>query len=237
MPELSAMQWFIYGGIIALALLAWYQRAVTLAGAATGVFVAAGLYYSAGHTGLVLLAVFFVSGTLVTRYRGKEKQKFSSGTPEKNGRNATQVLANSGAALLCALGLLVVPEQKDAWILGMGAAFAAATADTWSSELGMIWGKRMFRPFGNSNARAGDNGVISFEGTIAGILGNLFIALVFHWLAFPAYSLLLIAGTIGNLADTWLGEFAENKGRLGNNAVNFLSTLIASLLALLIHMF
>ncbi len=237
MPELSAMHWFIYGGIIALALLAWYQRAVTLAGAATGVFVAAGLYYSAGHTGLALLAVFFVSGTLVTRYRGKEKQKFSSGTKEKNGRTATQVLANSGAALLSALGLLLLPEQKDAWFLGMAAAFAAATADTWSSELGIVWGKTIFRPFSKSQALAGDNGVISLEGSIAGIMGNLLIALVFHWLAFPAYGVLLLAGTIGNLADTWLGEFAENKGRLGNNAVNFLSTLIASLLALLIHMF
>lgn len=237
MPELSAMHWFIYGGIIALALLAWYQRAVTLAGAATGVFVAAGLYYSAGHTGLVLLAVFFVSGTLVTRYRGDEKRRKGFADADKSARTATQVLANSGAALLCALGLLLFPQHHDLWLLGMAAAFSSATADTWSSELGMIWGKRMFRPFGNSNARAGDNGVISLEGTIAGILGNLFIALVFHWLAFPAYSLLLIAGTIGNLADTWLGEIAENKGRLGNNAVNFLSTLIASLLALLIHMF
>lgn len=236
MPELSAMHWFIYGGIIVLALLAWYLRAVTIAGAATGVFVAAGLYYAAGHTGLVLLAVFFVSGTLVTRYRRKEKQKFSSGETEKNGRTATQVLANSGAALLSALGLLVLPEQKDAWLLGIGAAFAAATADTWSSELGMIWGRRIFRPFGISNARAGDNGVVSLEGTIAGMLGNLLIALTFHGLAFPAYGLLLVAGTIGNLTDTWLGEYAENRGKLNNDSVNFLSSLFAVLLAISIYL-
>lgn len=231
------MHWFIYAGIIVLASLAWYLRAVTIAGAATGIVVAACLYYSAGYTGLALLAVFFVSGTLVTRYRGDEKRQKGFADADKPARTAAQVLANSGAALLCAIALLIFPQQQNAWLVGIAAAFSSATADTWSSELGVVLGKTIFRPFSKSTARAGDNGVVSLEGTIAGIAGSLLIALVFHWLAFPAYGLLLLAGTLGNLSDTWLGEIAENKGWIGNDVVNFLSTLIASFIALFIHLF
>lgn len=219
-----------------MALLAFYQRAVTLAGAATGAIVAAGLYYSAGYTGLVLLAVFFVSGTLVTRYRGDEKRRKGFADADKPARTATQVLANSGAALLCALGLLLFPQHHDLWLLGMAAAFSSATADTWSSELGVVWGKTIYRPFRKSAARAGDNGVISLEGTLAGIAGSALIALVFHLLHLPAYGLLITTGLLGNLIDTWLGEYAENSGKLNNDLVNFLSSLFAALLAISIYL-
>ena len=230
------MHWFIYAVIIATAWLAWSLRAVTLAGALTGMLVAASLFYSAGNTGLLLLATFFITGTLVTRYRGDEKRRKGFADADKPARKTTQVLANSGAALLCAIALLLFPQQKDLWLLGMAAAFSSATADTWSSELGVVWGKTVFRPFSKSPAHTGDNGVVSLEGTLAGIAGSLLIALVFHLLHFPAYGLLISAGLLGNLTDTWLGEYAENKGWLGNDAVNFLSTLMATAFALTISM-
>lgn len=230
------MYWFIYAGIIAAAWLAWSLRAVTIAGALTGMLVTATLFYTTGNTGLLLLAVFFVSGTLVTRYRGDEKRRKGFADADKPARTATQVLANSGAALLCAIGLLLFPQQHDAWLLGVAAAFSSATADTWSSELGVIWGKTMVRPFGKIAARTGDNGVVSVEGTLAGVTGSVLIALIFHLLHFPAYGLLIAAGLLGNLADTCLGELLENKGRMSNDAVNFTSTSIATVLALTISM-
>lgn len=231
------MFWFIYAGIIAAAWLAWSLRAVTIAGALTGMLVTATLFYTTGNTGLLLLAVFFVSGTLVTRYRGDEKRRKGFADADKPARTATQVLANSGAALLCALGLLLFPQQHDLWLLGMAAAFSSATADTWSSELGVVWGKNIYRPFSKSAAHAGDNGVISVEGTLAGVSGSALIALVFHLLHFPAYGLLITAGLLGNLADTWLGEWQENKGQLDNDAVNFMSTLMAAVLAIVLYLF
>lgn len=230
------MHYWIYAGIVAAALLAWYKQAVTSAGAVTGMSIAAFLFYAAGYPALVLLAVFFVSGTLVTRYRGKEKRRSGFSDADRPARTAAQVLANSGAALLCAIGLLVFPQQQNVWHFGIAAAFVSATADTWSSELGVVWGKRIFRPFGKSIAKAGDNGVISLEGTMAGIAGSILIALVFHLLHFPAYGLLITAGLLGNLADTCLGEWLENKGRINNDAVNFLSTFIASMFVLLISL-
>ncbi|HVF98166.1 MAG TPA: DUF92 domain-containing protein, partial [Flavisolibacter sp.] len=45
---------------------------------------------------------------------------------------------------------------------------------------------------------------------------------------------LLIAGTIGNLADSFLGGAFEQKGLIGNNAVNFLNTVTAALVAWLL---
>lgn len=230
------MQWWIYAGILIAALLAGYLRAVTIAGAITGILVAATLFYTTGYTGLILLATFFISGTLVTRYRGDEKRRKGFADADKPARTASQVLANSGAAVLCSIGIWLFPQQHNAWLLGVAAAFSSATADTWSSELGVIWGKTMVRPFSKTAARTGDNGVISVEGTLAGVAGSVLIALIFHLLHFPAYGLLIAAGLLGNLADTCLGELLENKGRMSNDAVNFTSTSIATVLALTISM-
>jgi uncharacterized membrane protein len=47
--------------------------------------------------------------------------------------------------------------------------------------------------------------------------------------------LIVLTGTIGNLADSILGATYERKGAIGNNAVNFLNTLIAALLIWLCH--
>jgi uncharacterized membrane protein len=46
---------------------------------------------------------------------------------------------------------------------------------------------------------------------------------------------IIIAGTAGNLSDSVLGALLERKNIIGNNAVNFLNTFIAALVALLFY--
>jgi len=52
----------------------------------------------------------------------------------------------------------------------------------------------------------------------------------------PAHMLIiLLAGTIGNLADSILGAALERKGRITNDLVNGLNTLIATITALICY--
>jgi uncharacterized protein (TIGR00297 family) len=120
----------------------------------------------------------------------------------------------------------------------MAASFSAATADTLSSELGMVYGRRFFNILNFKRDTKGLNGVVSWEGTLCGLAGSFIIAFIFS-LGYGwgiNFLFIIIAGTIGNIADSLLGATLERKGYIGNNIVNFLNTLIAALAAYLLYL-
>ena len=118
----------------------------------------------------------------------------------------------------------------------MAAAFSSATADTLSSELGSLYGRKFYNILSFKKDTRGLDGVISVEGTLFGVIGSMLIAVVysagFGW--GENFFLIIIAGTIGNLADSLLGALWERKRLLHNDVVNFLNTLIAAGVCLLL---
>jgi uncharacterized membrane protein len=46
---------------------------------------------------------------------------------------------------------------------------------------------------------------------------------------------IIVAGTIGNLADSILGASLERKGFIKNDVVNFLNTLFAAIASLMLY--
>jgi uncharacterized protein (TIGR00297 family) len=104
-------------------------------------------------------------------------------------------------------------------------------ADTLSSELGMIYGKRFFNIITFKKDHRGLDGVISIEGTLIGLAGAFVMAIVF-WLYTDwskALFVITIAGFLGNAIDSVLGALLERKKFIDNNAVNFLNTLTGAL--------
>lgn len=198
----------------------------------TGLLIFAG----AGYAGAAMLAAFFVLGTGATSLGMGVKQKLGLAEKDKGKRTAGQVIANAGAAAILGILLFFYPEKSSVFVLMMAAAFASATADTLSSELGNIYGKNFYNVVTLKKDTRGLNGVISFEGTVIGVLGScviaavyaLFFGLTIHFL------LIVIAGTTGNFADSLLGATFERKEYLNNNQVNFLNTAIASLAILIL---
>ena len=75
--------------------------------------------------------------------------------------------------------------------------------------------------------------MVSLAGTLIGIAGSTMIAIIFSigygW--DNRFYWIIIAGTVGNYTDSFLGATLERKQILKNNAVNFFNTLAGALAA------
>lgn len=213
----------------------WFKK-LTLWAALTGGICALLVFAGAGFTGVLMMTAFFIAGTAATSWRLKDKQKLKTADRDHTGRKASQVLANVGVAAAAGALVLLLPQPQYAplWALAIAACFSSATADTMASELGTVYGRHYYNIITWKPDQHGLDGVVSLEGTLIGILGSLMIALIyasgFGWSWEVA--IVVLAGTAGNLADSILGAVLERKGLLKNDAVNFLSTLVAATVAL-----
>lgn len=213
---------------------------LTLAGTFTGGVIAVIITVGAGIIGLAMLAAFFVLSTLATAHKKKQKALLTE-APHPEKRDAWQVLANGGMAGIMALILILIPEMAwipDLLVVVLAAALASATADTLSSELGTLYGRKFYDIITLKPGEKGQDGVVSLAGILIGIAGSAVIAGIYTWgygYSYTSFAWYIIAaGTVGNICDSILGAGLERKGRLSNNAVNAISTFIAALTAALL---
>lgn len=154
----------------------------------------------------ILLIVYFVASTLLSRLGGEAKTRRTRGVVAKGGeRDATQVLANGGVYTVAALASLAYPGEMPAAV-ALG-ALAAATADTWGTEIGTLAGgtPRLVTTWGP--APPGTSGAVSAAGSLATLAGALFIggvALLLGWRGLPVAAG-VTGGIMGAATDSILG--------------------------------
>jgi len=215
---------------IGFAALAWGLKAATRPAAAIGLLVcmtisqprqtAARLHSSA----LLALVVLFVLTFLATRF-GRAKKESRRLAERRSGRRASQIVANLGVAALCG---------SVGWYAGCIAALAEATADTVSSEIGQAIGGQAWMITTGRKVPAGTDGGISIAGTVAGVVAAALVVATatIHYVRWPDALLTFAAACAGLLFDSVLGATVERRGWLGNDLVNFSSTLFAALIAM-----
>lgn len=223
---------FLFAGMI----LSIRFKKLTIPAAITGGLTGLLIYQGARLTGLTMLTLFFILGSAATGWQMRSKQQIGAAEKDKGRRTAGQVIANGGIAALIGAIIWRMPEAAASHRIMMAGSLAAATADTLSSELGTIYGKRFYNIITFKKDQRGLDGVVSLEGTLIGIAGAALIAGVycigFGW--GNDFLWILIGGAIGNLADSVLGATLERKHVIGNNLVNFLNTLIGAVVCLLL---
>jgi uncharacterized protein (TIGR00297 family) len=222
----------ILAALVVGAVISYLTKKLTFPAAVTGLFCATLIYFGTGYTGVICLAVFFTTGTLGTAWGKRRKLKFEKRGDDSQ-RKAGQVLANAGAATFFALLAILMPAYSTLFTVMLVASLSSATSDTLSSELGMLYGKRFYNCLSWKKEPAGLDGVVSLEGTFAGLIGAILIALVYavSKQCDPAFFMIIISGMAGNFSDSLFGATLERKRLLNNDTVNFMSTLIAAALA------
>ena len=220
---------------IGFAVLARALGAVSDGGALAGAVIAFLLIRAGGLPAFLPLVAVFLATLLTTRWRAKRKTNLGV-AERRGGRTAAQVLANLGAAGICALAATAFPRYQDELAIGAIAVLAEAAADTVSSEVGQAVDTQPRMILGFRPAPVGVNGAISLGGTFGGCIAAGLVAWTAAWFGVMEWKwapIVALAGIAGMLFDSVLGAAFENDGRLGNDSVNFVSTIFAADLALL----
>lgn len=202
-------------GIILAALMAFLAsslRFLSRSGALAAFLLGAIVFGLGGLRWAIVLLVFFLSSSGLSLLFRKRKE-----APEKNyakgsTRDAWQVAANGGLAGLFALLYFFFPQSSWIWI-AYSAAFAAANADTWATEIGALAKKPPRLITTMQLVEAGTSGAISWLGTAAAFTGALLIGFTASFVdpfaaEQPAWLVLVvvtIGGGVGSLVDSLLG--------------------------------
>ncbi len=219
------------------ALYSIHRQKLTVTAALVGCCIATAVYAGTGFTGIAIMSAFFILATLTTQHKTQVKKLL--GLYElKGARNAGQVIANAGIGGILGLLLYMFPSTEVFKVMLAG-GFASATADTVSTELGNVYGKNYYNILSGKKDNRGTDGVVSLEGTFAGLCGAIAIATIYGLSEGNARAVIIItvAGFTGNTADSILGATLERKDKLTNNQVNFINTVFGALTAMALYQF
>ncbi len=169
---------------------------------------------AAGWWWAATLIAFFVSSSLLTRWRQPEKMAKTEGTlPRTTDRNARQVLANGGFFVLFASASTSLRSELLAFA-ALG-ALAAASSDTWSTEIGTLFGGTPRMITTRAEVEPGMSGGVSLAGFGAAAAGAVFIALLGSLSVPQHHTRLAIAAAIGGfgggLADSLIGATVQSR--------------------------
>lgn len=252
---------------LAAARAGWLTRSGAIAAIAIGT-----ICVTAGWTWGALLITFFLTSSALSHLRaalpsgrylgaGAGAHTVERVVAKGGRRDAVQVLANGGVFALAGILYLITPGPGWA-AFGLG-ALAAATADTWGTEVGTLAGTppRLITTW--QTVPAGTSGGVTGLGVMATVAGAGCIAAVAGALQWPVRVVLaaFVGGIAGALVDSLLGarwqvkrwctRCAEHTERpihvcgtatthaggvawLDNDAVNVLSSAAGAVLALLL---
>lgn len=211
----------------ACAVLALATKTLRPGGVAVAWILGVSTWMAAGWQGFVLLLAFLLAGLGATFLGFAAKAQRGVAERRRGQRGAAEVLAKGGVLLVLVLqgfGARLTEGAVVSW--AVAATLAAAWADTWGSELGGLWGRRVFRLPDGVAVPAGTPGGVSAVGLLASLVGALLAAglgaalglvPVGPWVGFVAF-----AGFLASVVESLLARLpsATHAGR--NLAVTLL---------------
>lgn len=247
----SEHQRIILGALFALGfcLVAFLLNWLSLDGARAGTVLGTLVFGLGGFSITFLVLFFFLSSTLISIKDKVVIEPASYNYTRQTRRDGLQVWSN-GFWFSIFLMMGFVFEAEVFWVAAIS-ALATATADTWATELGSRRFNVQTYLLNGLEVDPGTEGGVSVPGTLAGLTGSLiisFFAVYLFSLTMSALFIIFIAGFLGCLADSYFGAVLQGTNRtlslpffkngatgtVDNNMVNWISTGVGSLLAIML---
>ena len=214
---------FFVTSLAIFSFLAYQRRSLSNRGIIVALIVGTTAFVLGGINSYLILLAFYViaeTGTTVSRkIIGKEHEQ----------RRTSNVIGNSGAALIA-----LVFGQPIAFF----GAIAAALADTISGEIGLLSKNKPVLITSLKEVEAGTDGGVTPLGLFSGAIAGGLIASAYYVISNNLNDSLIIfvAGVIGMVADSVLGDVFERNGKLNNMQVNFIASMCGAVAAVIIKL-
>ena len=224
-PTPQLLLGFILAAIVGL--LGWRVGALSRSGALGAFLIGGAVFGFGGPVWGAILVVFFLSSSLFSFFRSARKG--DANTTRAPRRDLSQTLANGGLAAILAIVVGIVTRGSP-WYptltLAYFGALAAAAADTWATELGILSPRPPRLLTTGVIVPAGRSGGVTALGFIASLAGGAFIGVsafmliqlasllttgqwfLQDWFLLP---LCTLAGFAGSLADSLLGALWQRQ--------------------------
>ncbi len=222
---------------VALGGISYGLGTANVSGMLTGILLGVLTIVLGGFGWFAVLITFFAVGGIASEFRYDRKAARGVAEDNDGARGVSNVLANSGVALLAVIMAAAGEFVEPAAIVSLAVPFAfagslaTALGDTLSSEIGCLYdGPRLITTF--ERVEPGTDGAVTWQGELAGLVGTGIIsALATATLPLgPEGSTGIAAGIVaaggfaGITTDSILGATIEGD-RLGNQLVNLCATL------------
>lgn len=199
------------GGLVAV--LSWRAGLLTGSGAVATFWLAVPVFGFGGWMWTAPMVTFFLLSSLLSKVGRRVKAQYDLMFEKGDRRDWAQVVANGGIAG----GLMVlftISGDSDLYLYYC-IALAAATADTWATELGTLskGQPRLVTTF--RKVAAGTSGGVTVIGLLGAFTGALVIAMVGWLWAGDAQMILWVtlSGVVGSLMDSFLGTTVQAQYR------------------------
>ncbi len=204
---------FLLGLIVSF--LSYKFKFLDLGGSLLTFLLALFIYGLGSWKWTVPIVTFFLLSSILSKIVDRLNSKNLKDLIDKGSqRDYKQVLANGGVPLLiCILNFLIQGENIH-WYLIYILSVAISTSDTWSTEIGTLFARKVVLITNFQKVEPGISGGISLIGTLGGIAGAFVIILssmFFIHLSINQILILIFFSVLGNLFDSFLGSTLQVK--------------------------
>lgn len=213
-----------FAGSLFIAGAAYLKRSLSRSGLWAAVFMGTWMYAAGSLPWFGTLIAFFITSSLLSKWKSRRKTIAEKGYAKSGQRDAGQVFANGGIALLLCIANSIAPHPL--WWAAFVGVMATVTADTWATEIGGLSPTEPRSIVNGRKVSAGTSGGVTPLGLAASAAGGFFIGAAAWWLmSFQSVQMVhetmfvssfwglctlgLIGGLIGSLADSWLGAVCQ----------------------------
>ena len=158
------------------------------------------------------ILVFFISSSGLSKIGKNRKQVVEKFYQKSSQRDFYQVLANGGVPVTIFI-VILLSGQSHLYALYL-VSIAAATADTWATELGIFSRKDPFLITDLRSVKPGTSGAISIPGSLASIAASILIAcsgFLFIYFSWDNFFIITLCGFSGSIIDSFLGATMQGQ--------------------------
>ncbi|MFK8185784.1 MAG: TIGR00297 family protein [Phormidesmis sp.] len=223
------------------------KKLLTPAGYANAWLLGVIVWGALGWQGYATVLFYFFVGSAVTKVGMAEKEAYGIAEARGGVRGPGNVWGSALTGTICALTLVLIQWislENTAGVktglaiwppllaLGFVASLSTKLSDTTATEIGKAYGQRTFLITTLQPVPRGTEGAVSLEGTLAGIVGSVALALV-AWslglISLLGVGICAIAAFIATTVESLIGATIEEKlSWLTHDLVNIINTTIGA---------